>query len=174
MSQVVNLLFEDLRSLRAGRASSELVGDLPVASYGQTLPLKQLAGISVNDSGQITVALWDRDQIPAAEAAIKDSQLGFSVSSDGSTLRLSLPPLTSERRQELAKLVAQKGEATRVALRQIRSEAHARFGSQKTAGQLRQDDFIRQTKELNDLIDEHNQQVKKLVESKEQELISLR
>lgn len=174
MSHVVGLLAEDLRSLRAGRASAELVGDLPVASYGQVLPLKQLAGLGVNEQGQITVTVWDRALLGAVETAIGESQLGFSSTSDGTVIRLSLPPPTFDRRTELVKLVHQKGEAARVALRQVRSDSHTRFGSEKAKGDLREDDMIRQTKDLNQLIEEFNRQIKELVESKEKELMNER
>jgi len=173
MEKVLARLAEDFRTLRPGRASAELVNDLPVEAYGGKMPLVQVASISNNDQGQLIVQVWDKTVLAAAEKAIRDSQLGFAVSNDGSTLRLNLPPLSEERRQELAKLARQKAEAARIELRQARSEAHQQATRAKTAGEMREDELNRFTKELNDLIDKFNQEVKLLSEQKEQELLKV-
>jgi ribosome recycling factor len=173
MERIVQVLEEDLRSLRPGRASAELVGDLPVSCYGSVSPLKQVASITTNEQGQLIVQAWDKSVMSAVETAIRASQLGFSVTNDGASLRLSLPALTEERRQELAKLVHQKSEATRVALRQIRTETHQQASRAKTAGELREDELNRLTKELNDTIDRFNDQVRVIAERKQQELLTI-
>jgi ribosome recycling factor len=173
MQQAISALEEDLRTLRPGRASADLVGTLPVSVYGSNSPLNSVASISANEQGQLIVQPWDRAVIGAAEAAIRDSQLGFSVINEGTQLRLSLPPLSQERRQEFVKLVAQKGEATRIRLRQIRGDAHSNATKAKSSGEMREDDLSRFTKELNEAIDSFNSQVKTLVEQKEQELLKV-
>ncbi len=172
MDQAVAALEEDLRTLRPGRASADLVGDLPVAAYGGSSPLKQVASISANEQGQLIIAPWDKSVIGAIDSAIRVSQLGFSVVNEGAQLRLSLPPLSQERRQEFAKLVSQKGEAARIRLRQIRGDAHQAATKEKTAGTMREDELNRFTKELNDSIDQANSRVKEVVERKEKELLS--
>lgn len=173
MSQAVTLLEEDLRSLRPGRASADLVGTLPVAAYGGTQPLQQMAGISANEQGQLIIAPWDKALTGAAETAIRDSQLGFSVINEGHQLRLSLPPLSQERRQEFVKLASQKGEAARIKLRQIRADALQQATREKAAGTVREDELNRLTKELNELIDEFNGKVKTIVEAKEKDLLTV-
>lgn len=171
MKQVVSGLEDDLRTLRPGRASAELIADLPVSCYGGRSPLQQLAGISNNEQGDLIVQPWDRSIVAVIEAAIRQSQLGFSVVNSGSLLRLGSPPLSQERREELARLASQKGEAARVALRQIRSDAHHQAVKSKSLGQLREDELTRTTKNLNDLIDEFNSQVKVVTEAKVKELL---
>lgn len=172
MQKTLSVLEEDLRTLRPGRASADLVGTLPVAAYGGTMPLNQVAAISANDQGQLIIQPWDKSVMGAAETAIRNSQLGFSVINEGPQLRLSVPPLSLERRQEFAKLVSQKGEAARIQLRQIRTDALQSAAREKAAGTIREDDLSRLTKDLNELIDDCNRQVKAVVEAKEQELLT--
>ncbi len=172
MQQAVAVLEEDLRTLRPGRASADLVGDLPVMAYGAATPLKQVASISGNEQGQLLIQPWDKAVIGAVDSAIRASQLGFSVVNEGAVLRLSLPPLSQERRQEFAKVVSQKGEAARIRLRQIRSDAHQSATKAKASGEMREDELNRFTKELNEIIDQCNDQVKEIVERKEKELLS--
>lgn len=166
------ILSEDLRTLRPGRASADLISTLPVAVYDGNMPLNQVASTSSNEKGEIIVQPWDKEVIGAIEVAINSSQLGFSVTNEGQQLRLSLPPLSQERRQEFAKLVTRKGEAARIRLRQIRTEAHQQSLKAKTSGEMREDELKRFTKELNELIDKQNSLIKDLVVAKERELLS--
>lgn len=172
MQQALLTLEEDLRTLRPGRASSELVSSLPVACYGSSSPLQQVAATSVDEQGQLIIQVWDKSVLGAVEAAVRQSQLGFSIVNDGQVLRLSVPPLSQERRQEMVKLVGQKGEATRIRLRQIRSDTLQQATKAKASGEVREDELSRLTKECNELIDDFNQQVKVLVERKEKELLT--
>lgn len=173
MEKTLNILEEDLRTLRPGRASGDLVGTLPVAAYGGSMPLNQVASISANDQGQLIVQPWDKAVVGSIESAIRDSQLGFSVINEGAQLRLSVPPLSVERRQEFVKLAHQKGEAARIQLRQIRGDAMQVGTKEKAAGTVREDELNRFTKDLNEQIDDYNQRVKSLVEAKERELMSV-
>lgn len=172
MEAVITSLGEDLRTLRPGRASADLVGDIPVAAYGGSMPLNQVASISSNDQGQILIQPWDKSVMSAIDSAIRASQLGFSAVNEGEILRLSLPALSQERRQEFAKLVSQKGEAARIRLRQIRSDAHQHATRAKASGEMREDELNRFVKDLNDLIDNQNAQVKLVVDTKEKELLT--
>lgn len=172
MEEATAALSEDLRTLRPGRASADLINTLPIAVYDGTMPLNQVAATSSNEQGDLIVQPWDKEVISAVEAAINSSQLGFSVTNEGQQLRLSLPPLSQERRQEFAKLVTKKGEAARIRLRQLRTDAHQQATRAKTSGDMREDELNRFTKELNGLIDKQNSQVKELVATKEKELLS--
>jgi ribosome recycling factor len=173
MQQALASLEADLLTLRPGRASADLVGSLPVSAYGNHMPLNQLASISSNEQGQLLVQPWDKAVMGAVESAIRDSQLGFSVINEGSQLRLTLPPLSQERRQEFVKILHQKGEAARIRLRQIRGDAHQAATKAKSSGEIREDDFNRFIKDLNGLVDEFNQKVKELVDKKEKELLTV-
>ncbi len=173
MAKVLQLLEDDLRTLRPGRASGELVGILPVEAYGGTMPLNQLASISANEQGQIIIAPFDKSVLPAIDTAVSRSQLGYSVTNEGTQLRLSVPPLSEERRAEMVKLVGQKGEAARIQLRQFRGEAHQKASREKSAGTMREDELNRFTKEIDETIGEFNKSVKELVERKEKELMTV-
>ena len=173
MEKVLQLLEGDLRSLRPGRASGELVGSLPVEAYGSSMPLNQVASISANEQGQIIVAPFDKSVIGAVDTAIRQSQLGFSVVNEGAQLRLSVPPLSQERRTEMVKLVGQKGEAARIQLRQLRGDAQGRATKDKSAGIMREDELARFTKEIDEAIGNFNTKVKELVERKEKELMTV-
>ncbi len=172
MQQAIVLLEDDLRTLRPGRASSDLVSSLPVSAYGSNAPLNSVAAISANEQGQIIITPWDKAVIGAVENAIRDSQLGFSVVNEGAQIRLSLPPLSQERRQEFVKLAGQKGEAARIKLRQIREDAIQVAKREKAAGTVREDELVKLTKDLNEQIDEFNGKVKTIVEHKEKELLT--
>ena len=173
MSRVLQVLEEDLRTLRPGRASAELVTSLPVDVYGQKMSIQQLASISNDEQGNLILQPWDKSTIGAVEQAVRVSQLGFSVVNIGDSLKLTVPPLSQERRLEMVKLVGQKGEAARIQLRQIRGDAHQAATKEKTNGTMREDELSRYTKELNDKIDENNKQIKELVERKEKELMTV-
>jgi len=172
MTQILSSLGEELRSLRPGRASSDLVGTLPVSVYGNNMPVQQVASISANEQGQLIGAAWDRANIGAIEKAIRDSQLGFSVINEGMQLRLSLPPMSQERRVEFVKLAHQKAEAARIQLRQLRSDYLQKATREKAAGSVREDELTRFTKELNEAIDDFNKQTKDLADRKEKELLT--
>ncbi|MDP3993313.1 MAG: ribosome-recycling factor [bacterium] len=173
MEKVLQLLEGDLRTLRPGRASGELVGTLPVECYGSSMPLNQVASISANEQGQIIVAPFDKGVIAAIDTVIRNSQLGFSVVNEGAQLRLSVPPLSQERRVEMVKLVGQKGEAARIQLRQLRGDAHQKATKEKSAGIMREDELNRFTKEIDEAIGSFNTKVKDLVERKEKELMTV-
>ncbi len=173
MEKTVTVLEDDLRTLRAGRASAELLNSLPVEAYGGSMLIQQVASVANSDNGGLVVQVWDATLAGAVEKAIRDSQLGFSVVNDGTNLRLSMPPLSQERRLELVKVVNQKGEAARIQLRQIRSDAHQQASKEKQAGAVREDELNRLIKELNEMIDQYNQRVKVIVEHKEKELMTI-
>ena len=173
MDQVIRILDDDFRTLRPGRASGDLVGSLPVVAYGGSLPLNQLASIAAYEQGQVIITPYDKTVIGAIETAIRASQLGFSVVNEGAVLRLSVPPLSQERRLEMVKLVGQKGEAARIQLRQIRSEAQQQANREKTAGTVREDELSRFVKEIDETIGKFNTQIKEMVEKKEKELMTV-
>ena len=111
---------QEITSLRTGRATPALVEDIAVESYGTKQPMKAVASISVQDAKTIVVDPWDRGLVKAVETAIRNSQLGINPVNDGKVIRLPLPDLTQERRQELIKVLHQKLESARVSIRKIR------------------------------------------------------
>ena len=168
--QVLEKLREDFASIRTGRASTGLVENIQVKYYGSTAPLKQMATLTVPDAGQILIQPWDKNSIGDIELAIQNSELGLSPSNDGSTIRISLPPLTEERREELVRNIHRKAEEGRVALRTQRGETWEKIKRMEKDKSITEDDRYGAEKELNDLINDYNKRIETAVTEKESEL----
>ncbi len=165
---------EELRKVRTGRATPSLVEDLKVEvkSYGAQLPLSQLATLSAPEPRLIVVDPWDKNTLKDIEKALLTSDLGISPVSDGNVLRLPLPELTEERRQELAKLVGKKAEEAKVALRQVRREAKEKLEKLKDQGHS-EDEIYMRLEELDELVKDFTEQLEKARDEKKEEILSL-
>ena len=170
MVTAVESFSAELTNIRTGRANSSLVEDINVAYYGTNSPLKQLASITIPEPTMILVAPWDKQSLGDIENAIRNSELGLSVVNDGNAVRISLPPLTGERRDELSKLVRKYGENARVAVRNIRGEAWEEIQRAYKDKTVSEDEKYRAEKELNDLIANKNRLIEEKVEQKIAEL----
>ncbi|OGD56231.1 ribosome recycling factor [Candidatus Berkelbacteria bacterium RBG_13_40_8] len=170
MDEVIQKFGEDLRTIRTGKASASLVENIQIAYYGTQTPLKNMAQISTPDAFLIVVQPWDANAIGDVENSLRNASLGFGISSDGRIIRLSLPPLTQERRAEFIKLIHQKAESARVVLRNLREEAWKEIQKEEKQGALTEDDRYQGEKELNKLIDSYNDKIKLAIEEKEREL----
>lgn len=173
MEEVVAKLKEDLMTIRTGKASASLVDNIVVSYYGSSTPLKQMAQISTPESTLIVVQPWDTSSLGDIETALRNANLGFGVTSDGRVVRISLPPLTQERRAEFVKLTHQKAEAARIVMRNLREEAWKEIQADEKAGTLTEDDKYQGEKDLNKEISEYNKKVQDLVEAKEKELMTI-
>jgi len=127
MEKSIDNLRRDLAGIRTGKASAALLDAVKVMYYGQPVPLKQVANVAVPDPRLITVQPWEKNLIPEIEKAIQSSELGLNPQSDGTLIRLPIPPLTEERRKELVKVVKRLAEDCRVSVRNIRRDANDRF-----------------------------------------------
>ena len=170
MNEVVSRLDEELTKVRTGRANASLVDSIMVESYGSRMPLKQVASVTVPEATQILITPWDKSLLSTIESAIRDADLGMSPVNDGAGIRLNLPPLSTERREQLVKLVRSVAEEGRVAMRQVRHEAMETVKQDEKAGNATEDDRFRTEKQLNDLIAEMNKQIDERVTTKEREL----
>lgn len=170
--KTIEIFKKDLANLRTGRASIALVEDLPVEYYGSRLTLKELATISVGEPKTILIKPWDKNSISAIEKAIRVSQLGLNPIVDGDVVRLSLPPLTEERRKEFIKIVHQKAEEARIAIRNIREKTLKDLKTLEEKGNLREDEFFKAKENLQKTVDDYNKQVEELTKNKEKELMS--
>jgi ribosome recycling factor len=170
MNEIMEHIKTDLSSIRTGRASAALVDSLSVQYYGSTMPLKQMASISVPEPTVILIQPWDKQAIGDVEQAIRNSNLGLSPINEGSQIRLVLPPLTEERREELIKTVHQKAEAGKVGLRTVRKDTWDEVQKQVKSGSLTEDDRYRYEGDLNKIIDQFNREVDEVVTKKESEL----
>jgi ribosome recycling factor len=173
MTKAVDALRRELATIRTGRAHPGLVEHLRVEYYGVPTPLNQLATISVPDPRLLTIQPWDRQAMGAIEKAILKSDLSLTPTNDGTIIRLSIPQLTEERRRELAKVVRKKVEEGRVEVRNIRRDAHEELRRLQREKLISEDDQYRGQEKLQKLTDEFVQQVERLGEEKEAELLAV-
>jgi len=173
MTKAVEALRRELATIRTGRAHPGLVEHLRVDYYGVPTPLNQLATISVPDPRLLTIQPWDRQAMGAIEKAILKSDLSLTPTNDGTIIRLSIPQLTEERRRELAKAVHKKVEEGRVEVRNIRRDGHDELRRLQREKLISEDDQFRGQEKLQKLTDEYVQQVERLGEEKEAELLAV-
>jgi len=171
--QVIDKIQEDFRNIRTGRATTGLVEGILVSYYGSTTPLKQMATLSTPDASQILVQPWDKNAMADIELAIRNSDLGLSPVNDGNGIRMIIPPMTQERREELIRSVSRKGEEARIALRNVRGETWDRIKRMEKDGDLTEDDRYSAEKELNEIIDTFNKKVEEIIKEKEKEISSI-
>lgn len=171
IKKAIESVLREFASVRTGRAAPSLVEGLHIDYYGTPTLLKQLASISVPDARLLVIQPWDPTVIPAVEKAILKSNLGINPSCDGKLIRLSLPPLSRERRDELVKLVRNMGEEGRVSLRTIRHQAKEEIGKLEKDKIISEDDKFRGFQDLQKLIDKYNARLEEIVKNKEKEIL---
>jgi ribosome recycling factor len=171
--QNIAYLRQDISSLRTGRATPAIVEDVQVEAYGIRQPLKALASISVQDAKTIVVEPWDKSVLQAVEVAIRNSSLGISPVNDGKLIRVSLPELTHERRQELIKVLAQKLEAARITIRQTREEVKKVIEMGEDDGGITEDEKFAYQEELDRLVKDYNDRIRQIGEDKEKEITTI-
>jgi ribosome recycling factor len=173
MKGAVRTLEEDLAGIRTGRASPALVERLPVEYYGVPTPLMQLATISAPEPRLLTIRPFDAGSLKEIERAIQASDLGLTPSNDGKLIRLSIPPLTEDRRHDLVKLVHGRAEEARVAVRNVRRDVHNDLREFEREKLISKDDLERAETELQRLTDEQVEQVNKASKKKEDEVLEV-
>jgi|SRR5690606_22925967 ribosome recycling factor len=173
MDKAIAVLKEEFASLRTGRASSSLLDQVQVEAYGSTVPLNQVAAVSVPEPRMIVVNVWDRGAVVSVEKAIRASGLGLNPVVDGQSLRIPIPPLTEERRRELAKLAGKYAEQQRVAVRNIRREANDDLKKAEKAGAISQDELKRMEAEVQKITDQEIKLIDEALKTKEQEIMQV-
>ena len=173
MDGAVQTLKRELNGVRTGRAHPSLIESLPVDYYGASTPLKQLGTINAPEPRMLTIQVWDRGAVRAIEKAIQSSDLGLNPAIDGQLIRLPIPPLTEQRRKDLVKLVHNKTEESRVAVRNVRRHAHDELRKAEKDGQVSQDDLKRHEDELQKLTDQHISTIDGESKRKETELLEV-
>lgn len=171
MKKAFEAVTREFSEIRTGRASPHLVEGLHIDYYGTLTLLKQLAAISVPDAHLITIQPWDATAVPAIEKAIMQSNLGMNPSNDGKVIRLSVPQLSKERRQELAKVVHKMTEEGRISMRTIRRDAKEMLEKLHKDKAITEDDKFRGIDELQKLVDRFIAKVDELLKSKEKEVL---
>lgn len=160
----------DMATLRTGRATPALVEDIPIDAYSTKQPLKAVASITIQDAKTIAVQPWDKTIIQAIEAGIRQSPIGVNPVNDGKLIRVPLPDLTQERRQELIKVLHQKLEAARIAVRQLREDVKAMIDDAEKNKEIGEDAKFREIEALEKLTKEMNEKIKTMGEEKEKEI----
>lgn len=163
----------EFAKLRTGRATPSLVENVMVEYYGAKTPLKQIAAINTPEPRQITIQPWDRGAISAIEGAIRESDLGLNPINDGILIRLNIPALTEERRKELVKVLNNKSEEGRIALRNVREDALKEVQNMEKEGLISEDDKFRAKEKLQGVIDEYNKKIEEIRDRKEKDIMTV-
>jgi ribosome recycling factor len=166
-------LKRELTKIRTGRAHPSLLESVRVEVYGSQMPLSQLATVAVPEARMLTVKPWDKTQLKVIEKAIVQSPLGLNPMSDGDILRIPMPPLTEERRKDLAKLVKKHGEETKVAIRKARHDAKDLLSSLEKDKQISEDELERAEKKVEELIKDGVAEVDAIVARKDKDLLEV-
>ncbi len=173
MNKSLDALQNEYASIRAGRANPHVLDKLRVDYYGSPTPIQQVGNISVPEARMIVIQPWEKSLLKAIEKAILTSDLGINPTNDGSVIRLVFPELTEERRKELAKDVKKKGEATKVAIRNIRRDANDAFKKMEKADEISEDDLKEAEEKIQKLTDKMIAEVDKAVEAKTKEIMTV-
>ena len=173
MERCVTALKEEFTSLRTGRASAGLLDQIMVEAYGSKTPITQLGSVSVPEPRSITVSVWDKAVVVSVEKAIRNSGLGFNPVVEGQNLRIPVPPLTEERRRDLAKLAGKYAEQQKVAVRNVRRDAMDDLKKAEKDAVISQDEQKRMESEIQKLTDEAVRRVDEVLKTKEQEIMQV-
>lgn len=170
MHASIDALRRELSGLRTGRASANLLEPVHVQVYGARMPLNQVATVSVPEPRMISVQVWDRSNVVAVDKAIREANLGLNPIVDGQILRLPIPSLTAERRQELVKLAHKYAEHAKVAVRNVRRDAMDLLKKLEKDGKMSQDDHRGNTERVQNLTDKLVKEVDQTLATKETEI----
>ena len=173
MEKSINAMMDEFASIRAGRANPPVLDKIKVDYYGTPTPIQQVGNISVPEARMIVIQPWEKSLIKAIEKAIQASDLGINPSNDGSVIRLVFPELTEDRRKELAKDVKKKGEAAKVAVRNIRRDANEAFKKQEKNNEISEDDLKDATEQIQKITDKAIEKIDKAVENKTKEILTV-
>jgi len=173
MGKSIQSLKTDLAKIRTGRAHTSLLDTISVSYYGTDTPLSQVANISVADSRTLAVSPWEKDMVGAIEKAIMASDLGLNPSSQGTLIRIPLPPLTEERRKDLGKVVRSEGEGGKVAIRNIRRDALGDIKDLLKEKEISEDDERKAQDQIQKITDKYVAEVDALLKEKEKELMEI-
>ena len=171
MGKTVEALKRELQRIRTGRASLSVLDGIKVDYYGTPTPLNQMATLAIPESQQITIQPWDASVIKDIEKAILKSDLGLTPSNDGKILRISIPPLTEERRKELVKVIHKICEDHKVTARNLRRDSNDLLKGLKKDGDISEDEAFRSQDEVQKITDEHIKLIDECYSEKEKEIL---
>jgi ribosome recycling factor len=173
MDGALEALKREFAGLRTGRAHSSLLDPISVEAYGATMPLNQVGTVSVPEPRMLTVQVWDRSMVGKVEKAIRDAGLGLNPSNEGNTVRVPIPPLSEERRQELVKVAGRYAEQARVAVRNVRRDGMETLKQQQKEGDISEDEQRRASDEIQKATDAHIKTIDEALAAKESEIMQV-
>ncbi|MCL5037321.1 MAG: ribosome recycling factor [Chloroflexi bacterium] len=173
MKKTIEVLHKDFSVIRTGRATPALLDRITVDVYGQSMPIKQLATVSVPDPRTLLIQPWDRGVSGEIEKAIQKSELGINPMNDGKVIRLAIPQLTEERRKDLVKMVRKKGEEAKVSMRNIRRDSLEDLKKMEKSSEISEDEQKRGQEKIQKITDSHIEEIDKAVSSKEVEIMEI-
>ena len=173
MDKTIEVFQKELTSLRTGRANAAMLDLVKVDVYGQAMPLNQVSSITTPDARTINIQVWDLNNVPLVDTAIKKSELGLNPQIDGQLIRLPVPDLNEERRIEIKKLIKSMGEKCKISIRNIRREANDDLKSLVKDKEISEDDEKINEKIVQSFTDEHIKTIDNKVEAKEKEIMTI-
>ncbi|MBQ5400959.1 MAG: ribosome recycling factor [Treponema sp.] len=171
MEKTVGALKDEFNSIRTGRASASIFDRVRVDYYGTPTPLNQVGTISIPEARMVVVTPFDKSLISAIEKAIQKAELGLNPSNDGKVIRISIPPLTADRRKDLVKQAKATAEKYRTTIRNIRRDGNDELKKQQKAGEITEDQLKQETDKLQKLTDKYIDEINKVYETKEKEIM---
>jgi len=173
MGKTIEVFSKELTSLRTGRANASMLDLVKVDVYGQSMPLNQVSSITTPDARTINIQVWDLNNVPLVDSAIKKSELGLNPQIDGQLIRLPIPDLNEERRVEIKKVIKSIGEKCKVSIRNIRREANDDLKNLVKDKEISEDDEKKNEKIVQNFTDEHIKIIDKKIEAKEKEIMTI-
>ena len=173
MDKTFNVFINELTSLRTGRANSSMLDLIKVDVYGQKMPINQLGSITTPEARTINIQVWDLNNVKLIDSAIQKSELGLNPQIDGQLIRLPVPDLSEERRNELKKVIKTTGEKCKVSIRNIRREANDQLKSLLKSKEISEDDEKKYEKIIQAFTDDHIKKIDEKVDIKEKEIMTI-
>ena len=173
MKKSISSYNENLSTIRAGRANPDILKRVMVDYYGSPTPISSIAEIKVTDARTIVITAWDKSAMKGIEKAILTSDIGINPQNDGSSIRLSFPPTTEERRRELSKQIAKMGEDAKVAIRNIRRDATDKIKAMKKDSEMTEDEAKTSEKSVQDLTDKYVKEIDTYTAAKTKEIMEI-
>lgn len=173
MDGALEALKREFAGLRTGRASTSLLENVQVDAYGSPMPMNQVASVSVPEPRMLSVQVWDNGNVKAVEKAIMDSGLGLNPNTEGNLIRVPIPELSEERREEMVKVAAKYAEQGRIAIRNVRRDGMDSLKKLEKDGDISQDEHRARGEDIQQMTDGHISNIDTLLESKEQEIMQV-
>ncbi len=173
MDKSLEALRGELAKVRTGKATTALLDGIKVDYYGSSMPINQVANVTVLDAHTLSITPWDKSVLSSVEKAILEANIGFNPVSDGTNLKIPVPPLNEERRKELAKLIRKFGEDNKIAIRNIRRDANEHLKREEKNKKISEDQLKEAEDRIQKLTDEHIHKIDDLLKHKEKEIMEV-